>query len=152
VEALTREIEQDIHETLRQVDELGGMLQAIEKNYFQREIADFAYEQAQRKASGERTVVGVNKYVDEGESQKVETHQLDPSSEKRKINRLETVKRNRDNETVTKVLDELVTTARDPAANLMPATIAAVKAQASLGEIVTCLEPVFGRYRETAVF
>ena len=54
-------------------------------NYFQREIADFAYEQAQRKASGERTVVGVNKYVDEGESRKVETHQLDPSSEKRKI-------------------------------------------------------------------
>ena len=128
------------------------MLKAIEGNYFQREIADFAYDQAQRKASGERTVVGVNKYVDEGESWKVETHQLDPSSELRKVSRLETVKRTRDNEAVAQALAGLVTVARDPDANLMPATIAAVKAQASLGEIVACLEPVFGRYRETAVF
>ncbi len=92
VEALTREIEQDIHESppAGRIG-FGGMLKAIERSYFQREIADFAYEQAQRKASGERTVVGVNnKYADDGESQKVETHQLDPSSEKRKINRLET--------------------------------------------------------------
>jgi methylmalonyl-CoA mutase cobalamin-binding domain/chain len=152
VEALTRDIEQEIHETLRQVDELGGMLKAIESNYFQREIADFAYDQAQRKASGERTVVGVNKYVDEGESWKVETHQLDPSSELRKVSRLQAVKRTRDNEAVTKALAGLVTVARDPDANLMPDTIAAVKAHASLGEIVACLEPVFGRYRETAVF
>ena len=149
VEAMTNDIEREISECIQRVDEMGGVLKAIEESYFQREIADFAYEQAKLKASGERTVVGVNKYVDQGESDKVETHQTDPSSEQRKIDRLVEVKRTRDNRAVDAALAELTGVAKDPAANLMPATIAAVKAHASMGEIVTSLEGIFGRYRET---
>ena len=149
VETMTNEIEAEIRACIQRVDEMGGVLKAIEESYFQREIADFAYEQAKLKASGGRTVVGVNKYIDEVESDKVETHQTDPSSERRKIDRLIEVKRTRDNRAVDTALANLISVAKDPAANLMPPTIAAVKAHASMGEIVTSLEGIFGRYRET---
>jgi methylmalonyl-CoA mutase cobalamin-binding domain/chain len=152
VEALTRDFEKGIDEYLAKVDELGGTLRAIEQNYFQREIADFAYDFAKRKSSGERPVVGVNKYVDQGEDQEIEVHKIDPTSERRKIERLREIKRTRDNERVGARLDALVTVAKDPDANLMPATIAAVKAHASMGEIVNALEGLFGRYSETPVF
>ena len=152
VEALTRDMEQGINEVIARVDELGGTLRAIELNYFQREIADFAYDFAKRKSSGERVVVGVNKYVDDGEDQKVEVHKVDPGSERRKIDRLLEVKRTRDNDEVRRTLDHLLEVARDPEANVMPATIAAVQAHASMGEIVDTLVPLFGRYTETPVF
>ena len=151
LEAMTSDIERKIAEYIREIDDLGGVLTAIEAGYFQREIADFAYEQAKRKASGERTVVGVNKYIDEAGSDKVETHQLDPSSERRKIDRLAEVKRSRDHGAVETALADLVAVAENPSANLMPATIAAVKARVSMGEIVTSLEAIFGRYRERPV-
>ncbi|MSO96175.1 MAG: methylmalonyl-CoA mutase [Thermoleophilia bacterium] len=152
VEALTRDFEQGIHEYLDKIEALGGTLRAIELNFFQREIADSAYDFAKRKAAGERTVVGVNKYVDEGEGQKIEVHKIDPTSERRKIERLQEVKRKRDNERVQETLAVLLETAKNPDANLMPATIEAVKAQASMGEIVKTLEGLFGRYTETPVF
>ena len=152
VEALTRDMEKGINEVIARVDELGGTLRAIELNYFQREIADFAYDFAKRKSSGERVVVGVNKYVDDGEDQKVEVHKVDPGSERRKIDRLLEVKRTRDNDEVRRTLDHLLEVARDPEANVMPATIAAVQAHASMGEIVDTLVPLFGRYTETPVF
>jgi methylmalonyl-CoA mutase cobalamin-binding domain/chain len=152
VESLTRDMERGIEQYLQQVDALGGTLRAIEANYFQREIADFAYGFAKRKERAERVVVGVNKYVDESEQQEIEVHKIDPTSERRKIDRLRAVKAARDSDRVAAVLAELVTVARDPAQNLMPATIEAVKAHASMGEIVNALEPLFGRYVETPVF
>jgi methylmalonyl-CoA mutase N-terminal domain/subunit len=152
LEALTRDFEAEMQAYLDRIDELGGTLRAIELNYFQREIADFAYDFAQRKASGERTVVGVNKFVDTGDDQEIEVHKIDPTSERRKIERLREIKRTRDNDLVQRRLAELLETARDPDANLMPATIAAVRAHASMGEIVNTLEGLFGRYRETPVF
>jgi methylmalonyl-CoA mutase N-terminal domain/subunit len=152
VEALTRDMERGIDEYLENVDALGGTLRAIETNYFQREIADFAYEFAKRKSSGDRVVVGVNKYVDDGDEQEIEVHTVDPTSERRKIERLREIKHTRDNDAVRARLDELVSVARDPEASLMPATIAAVKADASMGEIVDALVPLFGRYTETPVF
>jgi methylmalonyl-CoA mutase cobalamin-binding domain/chain len=152
VEALTRDFEAEMQAYLDRVDELGGTLRAIELNFFQREIADFAYDFAKRKASGERTVIGVNKFVDDGEDQEIEVHKIDPTSERRKIDRLIEVKRTRDAAAHERALAELVETAKDPDANLMPATIAAVRAHASMGEIVNALEGLFGRYRETPVF
>ena len=139
-------------EYMERVEELGGTLRAIELNYFQREIADFAYDYAQRKASGDRAVVGVNKFVDETEDHKVEVHPGDPTTEGRKIARLTEIKRERDNARVEETLQALVEVAKDPDANLMPATIDAVRAQASMGEIVYRLEGLFGRYSETPVF
>ncbi|MDO8187940.1 methylmalonyl-CoA mutase family protein [Conexibacter sp. JD483] len=152
VEALTRDFEQAINDYLDKIEEIGGTLPAIEQNYFQREIADFAYEFAQRKASAERTVVGVNRFVDQGEEQEIEVHRIDPTSERRKIERLKEIKRTRDDARVTAALEELARVASDPDANLMPATIEAVRAHASMGEIVTTLEQLFGRYTETPVF
>ena len=125
---------------------------AIEHNCFQREIADFAYDFALRKAGGDAAVVGVNKFVDTGDDQEIEVHKIDPTSERRKIERLQEIKRTRDNDLVRRTLAELLETAKDPDANLMPATIAAVRAHASMGEIVNTLEGLFGRYRETPVF
>jgi methylmalonyl-CoA mutase N-terminal domain/subunit len=152
VETLTREIEDEITAYIEKIDELGGTLPAIEAGYFQREIADFSYDYIQRKASGERVVVGVNKYVDEGADQEIEVHELNPESERRKIERLEQVKRERDNVAVEEALRKLVVVSEDPDANLMPATIEAVRAHASMGEIVDALVTKFGRYQETPVF
>jgi methylmalonyl-CoA mutase N-terminal domain/subunit len=97
-------------------------------------------------------VVGVNKYVDTGQDQPVEVHKVDPESEARQVSHLKQVKANRDQDAVARSLAALRATALDPAANLMPATIEAVKAHASMGEIVNELKGVFGTYREIPVF
>jgi methylmalonyl-CoA mutase N-terminal domain/subunit len=152
IESLTNDMERAIWEVMEKTDEMGGAVGAIEQGYFQREIADFAYELAQSKANNERTVVGVNKYIDEEEDQEVETHKLDPESERRQIDFLKRVKAERDNAEVERVLKKLQDTARDNDANLMPVTIKAVKARASMGEIVNALKEVFGTYTETPVF
>ena len=152
IERLTADIEAGIRRYLDIIDELGGTLACIESNYFQKEIADFAYEFAQRKASGDRTVIGVNKFVDAAEEQQIEVHRLDPDSERRKITRLKEVKELRDQAAVEAALAELKRVAALPDENIMPATIAAVEADVSMGEIVKALETVFGRYTERPVF
>jgi len=152
VERLTADMEAGIRRYLDTIDELGGTLACIESNYFQKEIADFAYEFAQRKASGDRTVIGVNKYADAAEEQQIEVHRLDPDSERRKISRLTEVKESRDQAAVRATLAELKRVAARPDENIMPATIAAVEANVSMGEIVKALETVFGRYTERPVF
>jgi methylmalonyl-CoA mutase cobalamin-binding domain/chain len=152
VEALTRDFEEGILEYQKRIEELGGTLRAIDMNFFQREIADSAYESARRKASGERTVVGVNKFVDTGEDQTIDVHKIDPESERRQIERLRHTKASRNQKRVEETLNRLAETAGDPDANLMPSTIEAVKVQASMGEIVQALVPLFGRYTETPVF
>jgi methylmalonyl-CoA mutase cobalamin-binding domain/chain len=152
VERLTADMEAGIRRYLDTIDELGGTLACIDSNYFQKEIADFAYEFAQRKASGDRTVIGVNKFVDAAEEQQIEVHRLDPDSERRKITRLKEVKESRDQAAVEATLAELKRVAALPEENIMPATIAAVEANVSMGEIVKALETVFGRYTERPVF
>jgi methylmalonyl-CoA mutase cobalamin-binding domain/chain len=152
VEALTDAFERDIVSYLDRIEELGGTLRAIELNFFQREIADFAYDLATRKASGDHVVVGVNRYIDAQEDQKVEVHKIDPETEARKIAQLREVKAARDDERVHAALDRLRNTARDESANLMPPTVEAVRANATMGEIVNALEEQFGRYVETPVF
>jgi methylmalonyl-CoA mutase N-terminal domain/subunit len=152
MERLTADMEAGVRRYFDAIDELGGTLAAIDANFFQKEIADFAYEFAQRKASGDRTVVGVNKFVDAEETQQIEVHRLDPDSERRKITRLKEVKESRDQAVVRATLAELKRVAALPDENIMPATIAAVEANASMGEIVKALETVFGRYTERPVF
>jgi methylmalonyl-CoA mutase cobalamin-binding domain/chain len=152
LEALTNDLEQAIWEVLERVDRLGGTVRAIEEGFFQGEQADFAYEVARRKASGEDVVVGVNRYVDPVEDQKVEVHRVDPEAERRQVERLRRVKAERDGEQVDRVLKELQEAGREPDENLMPATIAAVRARASLGEIVGALRDVFGTYQERPSF
>src|SRR6201991_2318965 len=152
VENLTSELEQGISDYFTKIEELGGVVAAIEPGFFQREMSDTAYDFARRTASGDRPVIGVNKYVDSGDGEKIETHKLDPESEARQISRLKQVRENRDQQRAEAALERLLTLARDDSANLMPATIEAVRAHLSMGEITGALRGVFGSYTETPVF
>jgi len=152
VEALTDEIERRARAYLDRIDARGGMVRAIEEGFPQREIADTAYATARRKASGEHVLVGVNRYVDEGPEPPVETHTVPLAVEHAKIAELRRIKAERDDDEAGRRLAELVAVARDGRADLMPATIAAVKARVTLGEITSALREVFGSYREAPVF
>lgn len=152
VENLTSRLERGIEDYFTRIDEMGGVVAAIEQGFFQREISDTAYDFAQRKASGDRPVIGVNKYVDDTQSEKIETHKLDPESEVRQISRLKQVRESRDPVRANAAMRQLLAVAQDHDANLMPATIDAVKAHLSMGEITRALRDVFGSYTETPVF
>ncbi len=152
VEALTTRIEAEVFKILAKVDALGGTIKAVEEGYFQREIADSAYDFARRKATGEQPVIGVNMLVEPSEPPPVPIHRVDPAVEARQIERLREVRRRRDNARVTSLLDRLEREAADPDLNLMPVTIELVQARASAGEIVARLRGVFGAYVERPVF
>ena len=151
VEALTDEFEKRIFQIIGQVDDMGGTIKAIEQGWFQKEIADSAYDFALRKASGERPVIGVNKYVEDEAEPEAEIHPHDPETENRQIAALEKVRAERDNQKVGELLDKLLKVARDESANLMPITIELVQAGASMGDIVETLRGLWGTYRETPV-
>ncbi|MBI3636266.1 MAG: methylmalonyl-CoA mutase, partial [Candidatus Rokubacteria bacterium] len=152
VEALTTQIERAVTDILARVDALGGTVKAVEAGWFQREIADSAYQYAKEKAAGERPVIGVNRFVEPPEPNAVEVHKIDPGVEARQIARVQEVRRTRDTARVAAALDAIEHSARNPDANLMPATIEAVTARATLGEIVARLRQVFGTYTERPVF
>jgi 2-hydroxyisobutanoyl-CoA mutase large subunit len=152
VEALTNRIEAEVGAILDKVDALGGTIAAIEQGFFQREIADSAYEFARRKASGEQPVIGVNKHVEPAEAAPLPLHRIDADVERRQVARLAAVRETRDAGRVTAALDRLAREAADPAVNLMPATIEAVRARASMGEIVARLRNIWGSYVERPVF
>ena len=149
VEALTEEMENQVFAVIEQVDGMGGTIKAMEEGWFQQEIADSAYDFALRKASGERPVIGVNKYVEDEADPEVEIHPHDTETEKRQIAALEKVRAERDNRKVAELLEELIKAAGDESANLMPVTIKLVKAGASMGDIVETLKSLWGTYRET---
>ena len=152
VEALTNQIEAAIFSILKEIDDMGGTVRAIEEGYFQRAIADAAYEHAKAKGSGAEVVVGVNKYVDPPTPVDIEVHRTDPETEARQIAGLRRTRLRRDNNRVERLLDQLAREAQEPSVNVMPATIELVKARASMGEIVQRLRSVFGSYVEQPVF
>ena len=152
IESLTAEMERRIFDILARVDEMGGTIAAIEQGWFQRRIADSAYDQAVRKASGERPIIGVNAWVEEDETPDVEVHPYDPETERRQIGNLRRVRAERDNEKVAALLGKLKRAAADEKENLMPVTIELAEARASMGEIVETLRGLWGSYTETPVF
>ena len=153
VEALTNDFESAVFEYLERVEALGGTVACIESGFFQRDMADFAYETAKRKASGVKPVIGVNKYVEPPTTaEHIGLHKIDPDTERRQIENLKRVKSNRDPKSVRRLLVELQGTARDEGANLMPIAIECVKARCTMGEMVQALKDVWGGYRETPVF
>jgi len=152
VEALTDQTEKEIWGYLERIDGMGGTVAALERNFFQQEIADSAYTYQVAKEKGEKTVVGVNRYREpESEDPPIPLHSVDPRTEQLQKERLARVKRERDSARVLKLLNELRDVARTDE-NLMPITVECVRAQASLGEIVNALKDVFGLYREPIVF
>jgi methylmalonyl-CoA mutase N-terminal domain/subunit len=152
LESLTNEIEKQVFEILDQVYRMGGTVKAIEDGFFQREIAETAYQTTRRRASGELPWVGVNGFVDPPKKEQIDIHKIDPATEGRQIARTQEVRRKRNSAKVSALLDRLQTEARDGATNLMPTTIELVKARATMGEIVASLKQVFGTYVETPVF
>jgi 2-hydroxyisobutanoyl-CoA mutase large subunit len=152
VEALTNEYEKRIFEILREIDERGGTIKLIEEGWFQRQIADFAYETALRKQSGEKPVIGVNRYRMEGVDEKIEVHPYDPTTADRQIARTRRVRAERDEARVEALLARLVATARNEEENIIPITIELVREGATMGDIVETLKTVWGVYRETPVF
>ena len=152
VEHLTTQMERAIFEVIEEVDRRGGTIKLIEEGWFQRRIADFAYDTAIKKARGEKVVLGVNKFAEPDEKADIETHAYDPTTARRQIDRLQRVRRERDQREVARLFDRLIAVARNEDENLMPVTIDLVRAGASMGEIVERLKALWGSYRETPVF
>jgi len=152
VEHLTSEYERRIFEIIEEVDKNGGTIKQIENGWFQRHIADFSYEQALNKQSGDKPVIGVNMFLEPDEVADLDTHPHDPTAERRQVARLQRIRRERDNARVNSLLDELIEVAKDGQRNIMPVTIELVRAGASMGDIVERLKTVWGTYREVPVF
>ena len=146
VESLTRELEAGAREYIDRIDALGGMVPAIETGYPQREIADSAYRTQQAVETGEQTVVGVNRYVDEAPPA-VETLYIDESAARRQCERLARTRETRDGIRADRALDVLRRTAAGTG-NLMPPLLEAVRAHATLGEMCAALRDVWGEYEE----
>src|SRR4051812_47516717 len=152
LESLTNDYEKKIHEIIEEVDKLGGTVKLIKESCFKKHIADYAYDPAIKKQTGEKPVIGVNKYLEPDEKFDVEIPPHDETTAERQINRLRRVRKERDNAKVSALLDQLVRVAKDESANVMPVTIELVKAGASMGDIVEKLKKLWGTYRETPVF
>ncbi|HTB70747.1 MAG TPA: methylmalonyl-CoA mutase family protein [Solirubrobacteraceae bacterium] len=151
VEALTDEMERHCYDYFRKIDELGGMVEAVKRNYPQREIADAAFVLQQEIDAGERVVVGVNRYTADDE-QPIPTLRIDPALERKQLDRLQGARARRDGAAVEATLAALREDAAHPDRNLMDQLLACARAHASEGEIVESLQRVFGDYRETPVF
>jgi methylmalonyl-CoA mutase N-terminal domain/subunit len=151
VEALTDEMERSAYEYFNKIDELGGMVDAVKRNYPQREIADAAFTLQQEIDAAERVVVGVNRYVAEDE-QPIPTLRIDPALEGKQLGRLQAARAKRDGAAVEATLAALRADAAHADRNLMEPLLACARAHASEGEIVESLQQVFGDYTETPVF
>jgi methylmalonyl-CoA mutase, N-terminal domain len=151
VEALTDEMEQRAYEYFAKIDELGGMVEAVKRNYPQREIADAAFTLQQEIDAGERVVVGVNRYVAEDE-EPIPTLRIDPALEGKQIGRLQSARAKRDGAAVEAALAALREDAAHEQRNLMEPLLTCARAHASEGEIIESLQQVFGDYTETPVF
>ncbi|WP_137283629.1 acyl-CoA mutase large subunit family protein [Halorussus salinisoli] len=148
VESLTDGVEEDAFDILDTVDRKGGMLQAIEDQWVQRQIQDVAYERQREIEEKERVIVGVNEFeVDE--EPEVDIQEVTEEDEQRQIDRLNDVKADRDDEEVEAKLDALREAAEGDD-NLMPYIVDAVKAYATVGEICGVMRDVFGEYRPGA--
>ncbi|QKY15353.1 methylmalonyl-CoA mutase family protein [Halorubrum sp. CBA1229] len=152
VEALTDEVEAEATAYIEEIREMGdgsvrdGVLRGIEQGYFHREIQQASYEYQERVDSGEETVVGVNAYQVEADTEPDLLH-IDETTRERQLDRLESVKAERDDDAVEAALDDL-RDAVDAGGNVMPAIVAAVKAYATMGEIMDVFEAEHGTYRE----
>jgi methylmalonyl-CoA mutase cobalamin-binding domain/chain len=152
LESLTNDYEKKIFEVIDEVDKLGGTIKLIQESWFQKHIADYAYETAIKKQTGEKPVIGVNKYVEPDEKFDVEIHPYDQTTADRQINRLRRIRKERDNKKVDALLENLVQVAKDPTQNILPVTIELVREGASMGDIVEKLKKLWGTYRENPVY
>jgi methylmalonyl-CoA mutase N-terminal domain/subunit len=150
MEALTNEMEEKAMEYIQKIDDMGGAVAAIEKGFFQKEIADSAYRYQREIEEKKRIIVGVNDYTIEEPECPIELLRVDPKVEKEQVDNLEKLKRQRDNRKVKQMLEKLHYSAEKDE-NLMPIMIDAVKAYTTIGEITEVLRQVYGEYKELIV-
>ena len=146
LETLTRQVAEGAQEYFKRIEDIGGVIPAIESGFLQREIADAAYRYQREMDREERIMVGVNAYQSSGGELEIPLLRVDMEGEHRQVSRLNEVRRSRDNRVVTKTLKDLEVAARGTE-NLMPSILAAVHAYATLGEMMGVFREVFGEYR-----
>jgi methylmalonyl-CoA mutase, N-terminal domain len=149
VESLTKKMEDGALDYFSKIDAMGGMVEAVEKGFPQREIQESAYQYQKAVERGEQTIVGVNKYAMEDEPTDVDILVIDEAVRDHQLRRLDEARSRRDGGAVANSLERLRRAARD-GENTMPATIEAVRAYATLGEICSALRDVYGIYEEPA--
>ncbi len=148
VEAMTDEIEARAEAYIKKIDEMGGMVHAISKGFVQREIQDAAYAWQKQVEQRQQVVVGVNAY--RSDDPPVTLMKVDPALEEQQVARVRAVRARRNGTAAKQAVDAVRAGARG-SDNLMPLILAAVKAEATLGEVSDALREVFGEYRETVV-
>jgi len=151
IEYLTKEIEERALKYIEEIDARGGAVAAIEKGFMQREITESAYRFQKAVESKKQIIVGVNEFVSE-EKIPIKILRIDPEIEKTLIERLNRIKRQRNQAKVKEVLSKLRVAAERENVNLMPFVIEAVKEYATLGEICDTLREVFGEYKPPSIF
>ena len=144
VEALTKQMQQQAQEYFERIEQKGGMIAALEDGFFRREIADAAFVYQRDVDAKRKLIVGVNAFQ-ETDEKPIETLVIDAGVEKEQIASLKGIKSKRDTETVRKMLAEIRRTA-GTTQNLMPILLEAARARCTVGEIVSALADVFGRY------
>lgn len=150
IEAMTNELERGVYNYIERIDKLGGVIKAIEKGFFQKEISRSAYEYQKKLERGEKFHVGVNIF-EEKDKPTIEILKIPREVERAQIRAVRKVKRERNNRKVKETLKELRKAAAD-GANLMPRILDCVRAYATLGEMCNTLKEEFGEYREPIIF
>ncbi|TFF96502.1 methylmalonyl-CoA mutase [Candidatus Thorarchaeota archaeon] len=151
VEALTNEMEEEAYKYFDKVDALGGVVDAIEKGFFQQEIANAAYRYQKEIESNDRIIVGVNEFTLEDEDITIPVLKISPEVEKRQVERLNRIRKERDSKKVQEALDGL-RKASEGKENVMPHIVDAVKAYASVGEIFQVWRDLWGEWEEPKIF
>jgi methylmalonyl-CoA mutase N-terminal domain/subunit len=151
VEALTDRMEEAAYDYFRRIEELGGMVEAVKRNFPQREIADASWRYQAEVDEGRRVVVGVNRY-EQSDEQPLEILRIDPSLERKQLGRLQATRARRDAAAVVASLAALKAAAASPGHNLMDPLLDCARARSSEGEMVEALQSVFGSYTESPVF
>jgi methylmalonyl-CoA mutase N-terminal domain/subunit len=148
MEAQTNRIEAQAREYFRRIDDLGGVLPAIEAGFFQKEIHEAAYRYQREIDEGVRSVVGINAYKDD-QPIAIPLLEMDPQGYEWQVSRLDDLRAQRDNGAVGQALDRL-RLACQGTENTMPVILDAVRRYATLGEIIGVMREVFGTYRESS--
>jgi methylmalonyl-CoA mutase, N-terminal domain len=151
LEQLTNELERQAYEYFDRIEELGGVIPAIEQNFMQREIAEASYRYQSEVERGERVIVGVNRYELE-EEQPIEILRIDPALERKQVERVRAVRERRDAAAAEAALARLKDDAAHDRRNLMEPILAAARAYVTMGEMCDALREVWGTWRETPVF
>jgi methylmalonyl-CoA mutase N-terminal domain/subunit len=151
LENLTDQMEEEAYKYFDKIESLGGVISAIDKGFFQKEIADAAYKYQKEIEKKDRVIVGVNDYLLKNEDLSIPLLKMDPEGEVRQFQRLKKMRAERDNGKWEKSLEKLQAAAEGDE-NLMPYILDAAKAYATLGEICDTMRDVFGEYEEPPLF